>query len=92
MIPEINFTLPSLGTGENNPCLRTRQAVGAVIRELKGVRQSGGLRIAERELPWLDRLQGEAESLPEDENKLAAEIIASRLAGKFLPDQYGLIK
>jgi hypothetical protein len=43
-------------------------------------------------LPWLDRLQGEAETLPEDENELAAEMFASHLAGKFLPDQYGLIK
>jgi hypothetical protein len=60
VIPEINFTLPSLEIGENNPGLRTRQAVAAVIQELKGVRQSGGLRIPEGELPWLDRLQGEA--------------------------------
>ena len=36
VIPEIHFTLPSLETGENNPCLRTRLAVVAVIRELKG--------------------------------------------------------
>ena len=92
MIPEINFPPPSLETGENDPCLRTRQAVAAVIQELKGVRQDGGLRIRGGELPWLDRLQGEAESLPEDENKLAAEMFTSHLAGNFLPDRYGLIK
>ena len=92
MIPGINSTLPSLETGEKNPCLRTRHAVVAAIQELKGVRQDGGLRIRGGELPWLDRLQGEAESLPEDENKLAAEMFASHLAGNFLPDRYGLIK
>jgi hypothetical protein len=59
VIPEINFTLPSLETGENNPCVCMRQAVAA-IQELKGVRQSGGLRIPEGELRWQDRLQGEA--------------------------------
>jgi hypothetical protein len=42
VIAEIHFTLPSLETGENNPCLRTRQAVVAVIQELKGARQGGG--------------------------------------------------
>jgi hypothetical protein len=32
VIPEIHFTLPSLETGENNPCLRMRLAVVAVIQ------------------------------------------------------------
>jgi hypothetical protein len=51
VIPEIHFTLPSLETSENNPCLRTRQAGVAAIQELKGVPRSGGLRILEGELP-----------------------------------------
>jgi hypothetical protein len=50
VIPEVHFTLPSLETGENNPCLRTRLAVVAVIRELKGASErrfeNPGTRIA----------------------------------------------
>jgi hypothetical protein len=50
LIPEVHFTPPSLETGENNPCLRTRLAVVAVIQELKGASErrfeNPGTRIA----------------------------------------------
>jgi hypothetical protein len=90
VIRGINFTLPPLEVGKNNPYLRTRQAGVAAIQELKRAHESAGLRIPERALPWLDWLQGEAESLPHDENKLVKQMLANHLAGKFSPDQYAL--
>ena len=92
MIPGINFTLLPPEIGENKPCLRMRRAGVAAIQELKRPHDSAGLRNPGRALSWLDRLQGEVESLPHDGNELVKEMLAHHLAGKFSPDQDGLIK
>ena len=77
---------------ESTPYLRTRRAVWAGAQELKRAHQSGELAIPERERPWLERLEEQAESLPDSEERFCEEMADSSLAGKFLPDQYGFDK
>ena len=75
---------------ENTPYLRTRRAVQVAVRELKQAHEAGELRVAAREVQWLERLEREASSLPESEEDFVREMLGTPLTEKFLPDQYGL--
>ena len=75
---------------ESTPYLRTRRAVRAAVHELKQAHNAGRLRVAPREVSWIERLEREAALLPESEQDLLQEMMESPRAEKFLPDQYGL--
>jgi len=75
---------------ENTPYLRTRRAVRAAVRELKRAHEAAELRIAPREVRWLEKLDRDAAALPDSEEDLLREMMDTPLAEKFLPDQYGL--
>jgi len=75
---------------ESTPYLRTRRAVQATVRELKRAHEAGELRVAPREVRWLEKLEREAASLPENEEDFVQEMLGTPLTEKFLADQYGL--
>ena len=75
---------------ENTPYLRTRRAAQAAVRELRRAHDATELRIAQREVKWLEKLEREAASLPESEQEFLKEMMGTTLTEKFLPDQYGL--
>ena len=76
---------------ESTPYLRTREAAPAALREIKKAPHSGELRIPQREVAWLDRLQKQVDSLPNCEADWLAKMLLSSSAAKFLPRQYGLV-
>lgn len=88
--PDVVLRLSGEIMREAAPYLRTRRAVQATLAELRRAHESDGLRIAPRELRWLARLEAEAASLPEREEDLLEEMLQTPLAGKFLPEEYGL--
>jgi len=51
---------------------------------------SGGLKLSGREQKWLEKLRAEVNHLPEDEAVLIEEMLASPVASKFAPEEYGL--
>jgi methanol--5-hydroxybenzimidazolylcobamide Co-methyltransferase len=75
---------------ENTPYLRTCRAVQAAVRELKRAHDATELRIAQREVRWLEKLEREAAALPESEQEFLKEMMDTQLTEKFLPDQYAL--
>lgn len=75
---------------EKTPYLRTRRAVQATVRELQQAHAAGKLRIAPREVRWLENLEREGASLPDCEETFIKEMMDTSLTEKFLPDQYGL--
>jgi methanol--5-hydroxybenzimidazolylcobamide Co-methyltransferase len=87
--PDVVLRLSEQIVAEPTPYRRTRRAVLAGIAELKQAQQTGALRIVARELRWLDRLQTEAEALPEREEDLIAEFLAKPGEHRFLPEEYG---
>ena len=75
---------------ESNPYSQTRRAVLAAVNEIRRAYVACELPIPPRELKWLDRLQRDAESLPQSEAELLEEILGTPLAAKFLPESYSL--
>lgn len=90
--PDVVLRISEQIAQESTPYLRTRRAVWAAAQEMKRGQQAGDLHIPERERPWLERLEKEAESLPDSEVRFCAEVADSSWRHKFLPDQYGFEK
>jgi len=88
--PDVVLRISERVVQEEGPYQQTRRAVLAALDELQQARKGGQLRILPREVRWLDKLQRDAEALPEDEEELLREILGTPLAAKFLPESYGL--
>jgi methanol--5-hydroxybenzimidazolylcobamide Co-methyltransferase len=72
-----------------DPYRQTRAAIFAAIEELQRAHDADEVHIPEREQPWLDMLQDQAEELPGDEGELIETMLAEN-EGKFVPAEYGL--
>jgi methanol---5-hydroxybenzimidazolylcobamide Co-methyltransferase len=88
--PDVVLRISEQIVQEEGPYRQTRRAVLAALAEIQQAHRAGQLRILPREVKWLDKLQCDAEALPEDEKELLKEILETPLAAKFLPESYGL--
>ncbi len=60
------------------------------IRILREGRASGGLRIDEREIPYLDMMDAALEAAPDREDRFIEWMLPALDASKFIPSEYGL--
>jgi methanol--5-hydroxybenzimidazolylcobamide Co-methyltransferase len=88
--PDVVLRLAGKIIEEKTPFARTRRAILETVSELRRAQKARELRVAERELPWLLRLEKQAASLPDQEDELIQQMTGSPLAAKFLPEEYGL--
>lgn len=88
--PDVVLRLSQRIIAEKTPYLRTRRAVLVVLDELRRAHQAGDVKIAAREVRWLDLLQRQADALPESEAAFIGEMLATIEPGVFLPEEYGL--
>lgn len=88
--PDVVLRIAKQIMDETTPYRQTRRAVLAALAEISEGFKSGQLRIVPREIQWLEKLQCEAENLPENEDDLLQEVLTTPLAAKFLPQSYGL--
>ncbi|MBZ5544156.1 MAG: methanol--corrinoid methyltransferase [Acidobacteriia bacterium] len=88
--PDVVLRLAAEIMEEETPYRRTRRAALAALEELARAHGAGELRLPPQEARWLDTLRRQADTLPEDESALLAEMLDSPAASKFLPAEYGL--
>jgi methanol--5-hydroxybenzimidazolylcobamide Co-methyltransferase len=67
-----------------------RAAAAEAIAILRDARQAGELALADRELPWLDRMQEEVASLPDDEQAFIDAMRPTLDEANISPAAYGL--
>ncbi|HET6383543.1 MAG TPA: methyltransferase MtaB domain-containing protein [Armatimonadota bacterium] len=68
--PDVVVDLAREIIAENTPYRRTRRAAIATAERLRQAAAKGSLRLGHREAEWLDRLSGDADDLPEEEETL----------------------
>ena len=73
--PDVVLELSDQIIQEKTPYLRTRRAALATLARLQQAGSDGELNYSKMELRWLDRLTRDAESLPENEDELIAEML-----------------
>ncbi len=88
--PDVVLRLAQEIVLEPTPYRRTRRAVLATLAELQQAHQTRAVRIPPQEIRWLERLQRQADALPEDEQDLIASIMQTPEAAQFSPAEYGL--
>jgi len=88
--PDVVLRLAAQIMDETTPYRRTRRAMLAAVEELARAASAGQLKIAPREVPWLDRLRKQVDALPEQEQELIDEVLNSEQANRFLPAEYEL--
>jgi methanol--5-hydroxybenzimidazolylcobamide Co-methyltransferase len=88
--PDVVLRLAHCIMEEPTPYSRTRRAILSTLQELRQAHSRAHLKLLPPEIKWLDRLQTQADDLPEKEEELIAEMIQSPGAMPFLPEEYGL--
>jgi methanol--5-hydroxybenzimidazolylcobamide Co-methyltransferase len=88
--PDVVLELSREIVAEPTPYLRTRRAVLASVEALRNAHQKGSLQIPANETKWLDRLDRQANALPEDEDKFCAEMAVELADSPYRPEEYGL--
>ncbi|MBN1443034.1 MAG: methanol--corrinoid methyltransferase [Planctomycetes bacterium] len=88
--PESAVLLARAIVDAGSPYRAGRAAALESIRILREAHEQGRLRLSPREVPWLDRLQASAESLPEEEDGFLSEQMTSVDRSKFVPADYDL--
>lgn len=67
-----------------------RAAAATALQLLRDAQREGALRLAPREIAWLDRLQKTLEALPSSEPGFITQMMGQVDRGKFVPGDYGL--
>lgn len=72
------------------PFARTKIAAGATIEELRRAHKDGELNLAEREVNYLDILEKQLETVPDDEAKFTEMMIKGHTVEVFDPAKYDM--
>jgi methanol--5-hydroxybenzimidazolylcobamide Co-methyltransferase len=88
--PDVVLRLAREIMEESTPYLRTRRAATAALVEIRRAHAEGVLRLAPREVRWLEKLEQQAASLPESDAEAVELLLAGPARQRFLPEEYGL--
>jgi methanol--5-hydroxybenzimidazolylcobamide Co-methyltransferase len=88
--PDVALRISARIIEERTPYLQTRAAAFWAAQELSDAIHGGLVKVNDRESRWLDKLMKNIDQLPDDENELISEMLASPLASKFIPEEYGI--
>ncbi len=88
--PDVVLRLSAQIVAEPTAYLRTRRAALATVSELQEAAAQGLVQTTKLEQRWLDRLTRQAETLPEDEDKLIASLVPTLDRDKVRVEEYGL--
>jgi methanol--5-hydroxybenzimidazolylcobamide Co-methyltransferase len=88
--PDVVLRLSEDIIKEKNAYARTRIATLSTIAELKRANGLGELPLSPPETRWLNRLEKEADTLPETEDEFIDQMAPELADAPYLPEEYGL--
>lgn len=88
--PDVVYTISEKIVQEPEPFKRTKLAAQVAIDLLKNAVTTKEIRLAERELRWLDLMQYQLDEIPDDALKFWEQLKPSLDTSKFIPSEYGL--
>ncbi|MBL7106170.1 MAG: methanol--corrinoid methyltransferase [Phycisphaerae bacterium] len=89
--PEIVLEISERIIAQDNPYEQSLEAARSATEVLKRDSREGKVKIKENELKWLDMIEQQLETLPEDEEQLIEQMLQRpEFRGKFLPAEYGI--
>ncbi len=89
--PEVVLRLSEIIAAESEPYQQTLAAVRGAIAEIRHGIKDGLVNVADREVPWIDRLEEALDHMPTAEGGLIEQMLADPMVCKrFLPEEYGI--
>ncbi|TWH44984.1 methyltransferase MtaB domain-containing protein [Sporomusa sp. KB1] len=88
--PDVVFDLSKELVKAKTPFLRTKLGAKLAIDAIRKAVDTNEVVIAEREKNWLDIMDSQVESIPDDEEKFWQEIKGELDLSTFIPSEYGL--
>ncbi|MBN4061045.1 methanol--corrinoid methyltransferase [bacterium AH-315-I18] len=88
--PDCCVQLAQAIISKDTPYTAARHVGLTAIDILRQAHADKSLKLSDRELPWLDTMTDTIQEMPDDENVLAQQVIATTEPGRFLPAEYGL--
>ena len=88
--PDVALDLAGEIITEPTAYRRTRRAAVAVLARLRKAHSEGAFSLSKHELRWLDKLSNQADTLPDDEDKFIASMVAEVDRSKVQLGEYGL--
>lgn len=89
--PDVVLRLARVIMEGRTPYDRTRRAVLGTLDEIAAAHKQGALKLTEREVVWLNRLQRQADALPETEQAAFVTLQSTANVSAFLPAEYGIL-
>ncbi len=86
--PDVAWDIAAEIVDEPTAYLRTRRAALKTLQQIRHARNNGEIFLSKLELRWLDKLQKQAEELPEEEDKFIASIRSRIPTEKIHMDEY----
>jgi methanol--5-hydroxybenzimidazolylcobamide Co-methyltransferase len=90
LAPENAIAIAAAIVGAPNPYEAGKRAALRAIELISQAHKAGALKIAKRELPWLDRMRETVESLPLTESQFINETLQNVDTTRFILSEYGL--
>ena len=88
--PDVAFEIGNEIVKTQDPFIRTLNTAKLTIDILRRAVDKKELELEEREMNWLDILEGQIEDIPEDEEAFIAEMKEEVDASKYNPSEYGI--
>ena len=88
--PDVVLKLSSEIMQESSAYSRVRRAVLATLAELKRAIEADEVKIPATEKRWVDRLQRQADTLPDSEDNFISEMKEELADAPYLPEEYGI--
>ena len=88
--PDVVLRIAERIATEPTPYLQTRVAARCAIEEIASAHREGRLRVSPQEIRWIAKIEKEVDQLPGQESEFIDEMLATPVAEKFLPGEYGI--
>jgi methanol--5-hydroxybenzimidazolylcobamide Co-methyltransferase len=88
--PDVVLRLAKAIAGEATPFRQTKAAVLAALEEIETAYHEGRVHLDVREVPWIEMLKDQAQTIPDDEQQLIQKCLPLIEAGRFRPEEYGI--
>lgn len=88
--PDVVLQIAGEVVAEEDPYRQVRRAVRATLTMLRAAYRAGEVRIPPNEVRWLDRMERDADRLPDTEAAFCEAMHASLQDVSYLPEEYGL--
>jgi methanol--5-hydroxybenzimidazolylcobamide Co-methyltransferase len=87
--PDVVMRISKTMIEEDSPYLRVRAGLRSGLEEIRSAINANQLTLPATEMKWMDRLDRQIDSLPNDENEFIEMMLPKLADAPWIPSEYG---